>query len=177
MNSRAVFLTRDGIFNHHVLRAGVQTSPRHWDEVKEYSQLEQIRELRQSGFQIVFILNQPDLDKKTNNPLFIRTLNETYRRRFEINAVYVCPAEAHDDPFKKPNPGMFLEAAKELKIDLSKSFHLGDNATEKFAAERAGCTFLLWDRPYNQDLVTKHRVNTMSEVVNLILNETPSVLS
>jgi len=63
-----------------------------------------------------------------------------------IDAVYACPhhregkgAYAHPDhPARKPNPGMLLQAASDLALDLKKSWLVGDKASDIEAAKRAG---------------------------------------
>lgn len=64
----------------------------------------------------------------------------------EIAAVYACPhhregkgAYAHPDhPARKPNPGMLLQAASDLALDLTTSWLVGDKASDIEAAKRAG---------------------------------------
>ena len=63
-----------------------------------------------------------------------------------IDAVYACPhhpqgkgALAHPDhPARKPNPGMLLQAASALALDLRSSWLVGDKAEDIEAAKRAG---------------------------------------
>jgi D-glycero-D-manno-heptose 1,7-bisphosphate phosphatase len=63
-----------------------------------------------------------------------------------IDAVYACAhhpeAEgdlAHPDhPARKPNPGMLLQAASALALDLKSSWLVGDKADDIEAAKRAG---------------------------------------
>jgi D-glycero-D-manno-heptose 1,7-bisphosphate phosphatase len=63
-----------------------------------------------------------------------------------IDAVYACPYHpkgqglfAHPDhPARKPNPGMLLQAAADLALDLGKSWLVGDKAIDVEAAKRAG---------------------------------------
>jgi D-glycero-D-manno-heptose 1,7-bisphosphate phosphatase len=64
----------------------------------------------------------------------------------QIDAVYACPhhpkgqgAFAHSNhPARKPNPGMLLQAAADLALDLGKSWLVGDKAIDIEAAKRAG---------------------------------------
>jgi D-glycero-D-manno-heptose 1,7-bisphosphate phosphatase len=64
----------------------------------------------------------------------------------KIDAVYACAhhpeAEgflAHPDhPARKPNPGMLLQAASDLALDLKSSWLLGDKASDIEAAKRGG---------------------------------------
>jgi len=64
----------------------------------------------------------------------------------QIDAVYGCPhhpkgqgAFAHPNhPARKPNPGMLLQAAADLALELRKSWLVGDKAIDVEAAKRAG---------------------------------------
>jgi D-glycero-D-manno-heptose 1,7-bisphosphate phosphatase len=63
-----------------------------------------------------------------------------------IDAVYACAHHpqgqgsfAHPDhPARKPNPGMLLQAASDLALDLNNSWLVGDRAIDVEAAKRAG---------------------------------------
>jgi D-glycero-D-manno-heptose 1,7-bisphosphate phosphatase len=62
-----------------------------------------------------------------------------------IDAVYSCPyhpkgvvAEYRvDHPDRKPKPGMILRAARELPIDIARSFLIGDKSSDIAAAMAA----------------------------------------
>ncbi len=64
----------------------------------------------------------------------------------KIDAVYACAHHpqaigglAHPDhPARKPNPGMLLQAASALMLDLKSSWLVGDKADDVEAAKRAG---------------------------------------
>lgn len=63
-----------------------------------------------------------------------------------IDAVYACahhplaegPLSHPDHPARKPNPGMLLQAASALALDLKSSWLIGDKADDIEAAKRAG---------------------------------------
>lgn len=63
-----------------------------------------------------------------------------------IDAVYACAHHPHaegdfahpDHPARKPNPGMLLQAASALGLDLRSSWLVGDKADDIEAAKRAG---------------------------------------
>ena len=63
-----------------------------------------------------------------------------------INAVFACPHHKDGDPpydspnhaWRKPNPGMLLEAALRMPIDLKQSWLIGDHAGDIQAALNAG---------------------------------------
>lgn len=63
-----------------------------------------------------------------------------------LDAVYACAHHpegrngfAHPNhPARKPNPGMLLQAASDLALDLKRSWLIGDKAIDVEAAKRAG---------------------------------------
>ena len=63
-----------------------------------------------------------------------------------LDAVYACahhpdgrdPFAHPNHPARKPNPGMLLQAAADLALDLSQSWLIGDKATDVETAKRAG---------------------------------------
>lgn len=63
----------------------------------------------------------------------------------ELDAVYACPHHPlgknafgnPDHPDRKPNPGMLLRAAENFDLDLSRSWLIGDKASDILAAKRA----------------------------------------
>jgi D-glycero-D-manno-heptose 1,7-bisphosphate phosphatase len=69
----------------------------------------------------------------------------------ELDGFYFCPHHTQGTVpeyskeciCRKPKPGMLLEAAKELDIDLSKSWMVGDSIADILTAESAGCRSIL----------------------------------
>lgn len=56
-----------------------------------------------------------------------------------VDAVYVCPHQPEDNcACRKPAPGMLLDAARDLGIDLGASAMIGDALTDVLAAQAAG---------------------------------------
>ena len=63
-----------------------------------------------------------------------------------IDAVYACPHHPDgvdpyrhpDHPARKPNPGMMTRAGRDLRLDLARSWVVGDRANDLDAAKRAG---------------------------------------
>jgi D-glycero-D-manno-heptose 1,7-bisphosphate phosphatase len=68
-----------------------------------------------------------------------------------VDAIYYCPHHPREGvpPYRldcdcrKPLPGMLLRAAKELGIDLSRSYMVGDGIVDVGAGHAAGVTTLL----------------------------------
>lgn len=73
--------------------------------------------------------------------------DELARVGVELDGIYTCPHHvdgvvpelARRCPCRKPEPGMLLRAATELRLDLARSWMIGDFATDVEAGHRAGC--------------------------------------
>lgn len=137
---RAVFLDRDGVliadrgYVHQV--ADVELLP---------GVRQALQALRRRGWLLVVVTNQSGIGRG----LF--TLDQyqavtTHLRGLlpEIDEVYCCPhAPAAGCACRKPQPGMLLQAASDLGIDLRSSVMLGDRESDLAAGIAAGCRLSL----------------------------------
>lgn len=171
---KALFLDRDGIFNEAVLRQGIPTAPRSWEEIKTPSDFdgELLGRIKKLGFLLILVTNQPDVERGKVTRDFVEAVNRRYKEKYALDAVYYCPFASNDHPLKKPNPGMFLRAAEDLSLTLSECFHLGDTDRDIGAASRCGCRSLLWNRPYNANLTADFAVKSLQDVCNLLAEAT-----
>lgn len=163
-----LFLDRDGIFNEVVFRDGAIHSPRNFAELKHYPGLEGLLKIKARGYGLVMITNQPDLERGIVSADFLEQVHSEYQKKYQLDAVYVCPFADNQHPWKKPNPGMFLDAAEKLNLDLARSYHLGDTDRDVEGAEQAGITPILWQRPYNQNIPCPLRVSSLAEVEKIL---------
>jgi histidinol-phosphate phosphatase family protein len=70
-----------------------------------------------------------------------------------LDAIYLCPhhpegtvaEHARACACRKPQPGMLLAAARELNVDLGRSWLVGDILDDVEAGRRAGCRTALLD--------------------------------
>ncbi len=112
-----------------------------------------IRNYNVAGIPVIVITNQAGIAKgmytEQDMHRFNAYMNEKLQSKYgaHIDAIYFCP---HHPDFsgkcacRKPEPGMFLEAAKEWNISLSESVMYGDKESDRIAAERAGIpTFIM----------------------------------
>ena len=64
---------------------------------------------------------------------------ELKRFAVSVDAIYYCPHERDGNcGCRKPEPGMILNAARDLNIDLKASYMVGDSDSDVEAALRAG---------------------------------------
>jgi D-glycero-D-manno-heptose 1,7-bisphosphate phosphatase len=146
----AIFFDKDGILNEVVLREGDISSPRTFDEFRF---MEGARELvtaaRDCGFVTVVATNQPDVTLgRMSREVLDRILREILSLGFD--RLEVCEAGTFEDRRAKPNPGMLLDAAIALSIELSKSFFIGDHERDIQAGRSAGVKTILLETDYNK---------------------------
>jgi D-glycero-D-manno-heptose 1,7-bisphosphate phosphatase len=161
---RALFLDRDGIFNELVERDDVLTSPRNWNEVKLYPGLDGLSDIKEMGYRLILITNQPCVEQGTLTETFLESMHSYLQKTFALDAIYYSPSNSLLHPRRKPNPGMLLEAALRFGISLPDSFVLGDTQKDVGVAINGGCHSILWNRPYNRHLVADYRVDSLWEV-------------
>jgi D-glycero-D-manno-heptose 1,7-bisphosphate phosphatase len=101
--------------------------------------LEACRAFHDAGLVLVVVTNQPDLSRGRLAQAELASMHETLRRELPLDDVVVCP---HDDadgcPCRKPRPGMILDAARRLDLDLNRSVCVGDRWRDVEAGRRAG---------------------------------------
>ncbi len=169
----AVFLDRDGVLNRPVVRDGKPYPPRSLDEFEVLPGVaEACDALRNAGFVLVVVTNQPDIARGTQTVEDVDRLHRRLNELVRVDAIYVCP---HDDAdnceCRKPRPGMLLAAAQDHGLDLSRSVCVGDRWRDIEAARRANVRAVHIDWHYqeraaaNPDAV----VNDLTEAAEWIL--------
>jgi D-glycero-D-manno-heptose 1,7-bisphosphate phosphatase len=148
----AVFLDRDGVLNEAVVRDGRPFAPASLSELVVLPEAPSAcRSLRNEGFLLIVVTNQPELARGTLDAGTLEALHGELSSRLSLDAIYVCP---HDDrdrcPCRKPAPGLLLRAAVEQGIDLGRSFLVGDRWRDIEAGQRAGCRTIFIDRGYRE---------------------------
>ncbi|HYX51361.1 MAG TPA: HAD family hydrolase [Ktedonobacteraceae bacterium] len=153
MKQRAVFLDRDGTLVH----------PRHYPsspgDLHLYSNIGPgLREIQQAGFMLVVITNQSGLARGYFTLDDLHCMHEYLTAELErlgvqLDAIYYCPH--HPEGVipelsircncRKPQPGMLLQAALDLDLDLRQCWFVGDILDDVEAGNRAGCHTILVD--------------------------------
>jgi D-glycero-D-manno-heptose 1,7-bisphosphate phosphatase len=172
LRERAVFLDRDGVLNKVVFRHGKPTAPREMAEFEiEPDADKQLQRLREAGFKLFVVTNQPDLARGLITATSLRVMTETLMAKLAVDAIKICP---HDDrdacKCRKPSPGMLIELAHEHHVTLSRSYVIGDSLKDTLAGKAAGCTSIILERRYNLNDPADHRVEDLNQAVTLILS-------
>jgi len=135
----AVFLDRDG-----VLIENRAEYVREWSQVLVYPKTYfSLKSIQNRGYKIVIVTNQSAVGRglmtlQTANTINQRLVDLIGENDIRVDGVYLCPHRPEDDcDCRKPKPGMLLQAAKELSLDLSRSWLVGDAWSDVLAGQAA----------------------------------------
>jgi D-glycero-D-manno-heptose 1,7-bisphosphate phosphatase len=135
--SAAVFVDRDGT----IMRDADYCSDPSQVEVFE-SAVDALRRLKNAGYKIIVITNQSGIGRGFFTEEQYRAVEAEVSRQLGnglIDATYFCPDRpGQPSTYRKPAPGMVLQAAKEHGVDLSRSFLIGDKEIDAECAHNAG---------------------------------------
>ncbi|HMD60798.1 MAG TPA: HAD family hydrolase [Opitutaceae bacterium] len=171
----AVFLDRDGTLNVPVVRDGKPYAAESLEEFRLFEGVpESCRALRAAGFLLVVVTNQPEVGRGTVPEAVVDAIHARLRELVpEIDRVEACydPGRGEKSLRRKPEPGMLLDAAKALGIDLSLSWMVGDRWRDVDCGRRAGVRTVFIDFGYSETLHSAPdcTVKSFAEAVSQIL--------
>lgn len=146
MDKKAIFLDRDGVLNFDppyiidpsqiVILPGVSLA---------------LKKLKELGFLLIIISNQSLVARGLLTKSKLQTIDQLLKKMLRRNGVFLSKSYycLHHPDFtgnclcRKPQPGLLLKAIKELKIDIKKSWVIGDKITDLEAGRKAGCPSLI----------------------------------
>jgi D-glycero-D-manno-heptose 1,7-bisphosphate phosphatase len=174
--ARAVFLDRDGVINRALERDSKPFPPRNLAEFEILPEVpEACASLKAAGFVLVVATNQPDVGRGTLAQSVVEEIHAHMISKLPIDRVEACfhPGQgASTCDCRKPRPGMLTRAARELDIDLGKSWMVGDRWRDIDCGHAAGCRTIFIDRGYAEEL--KHQpdfvARDLSEAAEIILS-------
>jgi histidinol-phosphate phosphatase family protein len=136
----SIFLDRDG-----VLIENRSDYVRDWSQVKIIPEAVHALSLAPiKKYKVVLVTNQSAVGRglillKTAQDINQRLINLIREQGGQIDSVYMCPHAPEDGcSCRKPLPGLLLQAAKDLSLDLQRSWMIGDAWSDVQAGEAAG---------------------------------------
>jgi D-glycero-D-manno-heptose 1,7-bisphosphate phosphatase len=171
----AVFLDRDGTLNVQIVRDGKPFAPDRLEDFRLYDGVpESCRALKAAGYLLVVVTNQPEVGRGTVSQEVIEAMHARLRQLVpEIDRIEACydPGRGERSRRRKPEPGMVLDAAEALGIDLGRSWLVGDRWRDVDCGQRAGVKTVFIDFGYSEaaNSVPDHTVKSFPEAVTLIL--------
>jgi len=154
MSNKAIFLDCDGTL---IEDPGYINSPE--QVVLMEGVTEALVELRAMGYKLIVVSNQSGVARGIVTEQVLGEIHNRLRQQLaekgaHLDQIYYCPYHPDgvvrkyrkESDWRKPNPGMLLAAADELKIDLSQSWCIGNSNRDIEAGLRAGCKTILVNR-------------------------------
>jgi histidinol-phosphate phosphatase family protein len=103
---------------------------------------EALLRLKSKGFKLIIITNQSGIGRGLMTVEQYRAVEAEVLRQLGadlIDGTYFCPdVPGQDSSCRKPAPGMILQAKQEHRIDLSRSFFIGDKEIDVECGRNAG---------------------------------------
>ena len=146
MTRRAVFIDRDGTISEEV---GYVNHPSRY-RVFPYA-AEAVRSLNEAGWLAILVTNQAGVARGYFAEALVSEVHDLLARELarggaRLDAIYYCPHHpaVGEPPYRfdcdcrKPRPGLIRRAARDLELDLSRSWMVGDRYGDVELARNAG---------------------------------------
>ncbi len=153
MLRKAVFLDRDGTLIYDV---GYPSDPSKVELIPGV--VAALKGLQAKGFLLIVISNQSGVGRGFFSKHDLDLVNNRFIEIFKqdgvfFDGIYYClHAPWEQCQCRKPKPGMLYSAAKDLNIELEKSYMVGDKQSDVDAGLNAGCRALLINKlQYDSD--------------------------
>jgi D,D-heptose 1,7-bisphosphate phosphatase len=162
-----------------------------------------LRHLREAGYRLIVVTNQAGVARGKFTEEDVDGVHQRIATLIDdqaglrngashiaglIDRFYYCPYHPEasvseyrrDHPWRKPHPGMILQAARDMGLDLSRSWMVGDQERDILAGRAAGCRTILFSR--DADLAKRAKPTdvaaTFAEAVKTILqHKTPGLVA
>jgi heptosyltransferase II len=134
----AVFFDRDGTLNKDT--GYINNS----DDLHVFEEIGQLRLLKEEGFLLIGVSNQSGIARGIVDEQFVRATNSVFIERYGFDDFLYCPHHPDERcPCRKPEPEMLLRARAKHKIDLKKSYIVGDKEADMLLARAVGAKAIL----------------------------------
>lgn len=147
-----------------------------------------LKMLKEQGYLLVMISNQSGVAYGYFSEEALEAVKDAIQSALrnvgvQFDGFYFCPH--HPDGIvnqyaircgcRKPEPGLILKAAEDLRIDCSQSWMIGDILNDVEAGNRAGCRTIMVNNGYETEWVRNayrepdYTVSTIIEAASIIL--------
>lgn len=172
----AVFLDRDGVLTKE------KGYVCHVNEMEIFPYAaECVRQIRAKGYYAIVVTNQSGVARGLFTEEDLLEMNKCLQKETRVDAVYYCPhhPETGADRYRKacacrkPGIGLLLQANKEFHIDMSRSYMVGDRATDILAGRKAGIKTILLESGYGtarleEEVTADYVVDDLRDVLELL---------
>lgn len=146
----AIFLERDGVLNLARVCNQHQVQPVTFKEFRvNQAAKAALEHLKAAGFLLIATTNQPGISRGTISRREVDAMHEKLRKAFPLDDILMCPHDENDGcSCRKPEPGLFTEAAFKWHIEVENSYVISDKWQDARVARSLGCTSMLLQSPW-----------------------------
>jgi D-glycero-D-manno-heptose 1,7-bisphosphate phosphatase len=122
----------------------------------------------------VVVTNQPDVTRGFTTQSQVEAINAYLGDATGVEYFYTCfHDEAENCYCRKPLPGLIFQAARDLNLDIHRSFMVGDRWRDVSAGQAAGCQtfFIDYSYPELRPKTPYRKVFSLLEAANLMVGE------
>lgn len=150
----AVFLDRDGVLaKEKSYICSIEEM-----EIFPYA-AECIKQIKDKGYYALVVTNQSGIARGLFTEDDLLVMHKYIQQKTGVDAVYYCPhhPEGKVERYsiicncRKPKTGMFEQACREYRIDMKRSYMVGDRAGDIIAGQRAGLKTILLESGYGSE--------------------------
>jgi len=170
MSTPVIGLDRDGTINEDI-GLTVKGVPPYCIKPEQFKpipgSLEAIKIIRDKGYDVVVLTNQSGIQKGLFDAVDVDLVNNHMLKLLgdigckSINGLYYSTTPFKDDPYRKPNAGMFKRATSEIGVDWKNGVYIGDKITDLKAAVKAKAKPILVRTGYGME-TEKKDLNTFA---------------
>lgn len=157
MSTPVIGLDRDGTINEDI--GTYVKSPEQFKPIE--GSLEAIKMIREKGYDVVILTNQAGIHSGVMSAVDVDIVHQYMLQLLgnigckSINGLYYCTTNAKQDPYAKPNIGMFERAEKEVGVKFSNGVYVGDKISDIKAAVKAKAKPILVKTGYGEETLKK----------------------
>ncbi len=171
MKPAAIFLDRDGVINRAIVQNRRPGAPTRVEDLEILPHVrEALAKLREAGYALVVVTNQPDVAKGRVQREVIEAMHARLMMELPLDEVRVCyHMDADDCPCRKPKPGLLLDPPT---YAVERSVMVGDRWRDVEAGRRAACrATILVDYDYAEPIPHEPdvRVRSLNDAADWIL--------
>lgn len=171
MKAAAIFLDRDGVLNRAIVHDRKPGAPMRLEDFEILPGVpEALVRLREAGYALVVVTNQPDVVRGAVAREVIDAMHARLMAELPLDEVRVCfHDKGNDCACRKPLPGLLLDPPT---YDVARSAIVGDRWRDIEAGRSAGCRATIFvDYQYRELLLHEPdvRVASLAEAAEWIL--------
>lgn len=162
---RAVFFDRDGTLCRDANYLN------DWKDFELFPDIESVRKLKEQGYLLIGISNQSGIGRGRVDEAFTKEVNQIFIDKYGFDDFFYCPHRPDENcSCRKPEPRMIQDARLKHRIDVSRSYVVGDKDADMLLANMVGAHAILVQTGQQESSEYADRaVKTLTDAVSAIL--------